>query len=84
MKQLRTKEDILQEFASRGLSISAWARAEGYSSQLVYQVLSGKKSCLRGQCHEIAVRLGLKDGLIGNLADLPFAGIRETGGRQQD
>ncbi|WP_083491122.1 DNA-binding protein [Stenotrophomonas terrae] len=61
---------IRQEFARRGVSISAWARTHGYSKQLVYQVLAGRKRCVRGQCHEIAVRLGLKTGVIGTVADI--------------
>ena len=65
---------IRQEFARRGVSISAWARAHGYSKQLVYQVLSGRKRCVRGQCHEIAVRLGLKTGVIGSVADIDAFG----------
>lgn len=70
-------EEVKAEFAMRGLSISAWARNHGYSAQLVYQVLDGRKRCLRGQSHEIAVRLGMKQGIIGStkdidaLADLP-------------
>ena len=66
---------IRQEFARRGVSISAWARAHGYSKQLVYQVLAGRKRCVRGQCHEIAVRLGLKDGVIGSVADIDALGV---------
>ena len=65
---------IRQEFARRGVSISAWARAHGYSKQLVYQVLAGRKRCVRGQCHEIAVRLGLKTGVIGSVADIDALG----------
>ena len=65
---------IRQEFARRGVSISAWARAHGYSKQLVYQVLAGRKRCVRGQCHEIAVRLGLKAGVIGSVADMDAFG----------
>ena len=65
---------IRQEFARRGVSISAWARAHGYSKQLVYQVLAGRKRCVRGQCHEIAVRLGLKTGVIGSVADIDAFG----------
>lgn len=65
---------IRQEFARRGVSISAWARAHGYSKQLVYQVLAGRKRCVRGQCHEIAVRLGLKAGVIGSVADIDAFG----------
>ena len=65
------KADAIRlEFARRGVSISAWARAHGYSKQLVYQVLSGRKRCVRGQCHEIAVRLGLKEGVLGTVADI--------------
>lgn len=65
---------IRQEFARRGVSISEWARAHGYSKQLVYQVLAGRKRCVRGQCHEIAVRLGLKDGVLGTVADIDAFG----------
>ena len=66
---------IRQEFARRGVSISAWAGAPGYSKQLVCQVLAGRKRCVRGQCHEIAVRLGLKNGVIGSVADIDALGI---------
>lgn len=67
---VRSAGDVRREFETRGMSIAAWARAHGYSSQLVYQVLSGKKACLRGQCHRIAVQLGMKRGLIASLEDL--------------
>ena len=63
-------EAVRREFARQGVSISSWARAHGYSSQLVYQVLAGRKRCVRGQCHQIAVRLGLKDGVLGTVADI--------------
>lgn len=69
---LRTPEDVRREFARRGLSISEWARASGFSVPLVYQVLSGKRAALRGQSHQIAVALELKEGLIGGVDDLPF------------
>ncbi|HET8635831.1 MAG TPA: DNA-binding protein [Acidobacteriaceae bacterium] len=66
----RSAEEVRRAFEVRGLSIAAWARAHGYSSQLVYQILAGRKPCLRGQSHRIAVHLGLKRGLIGSLQDL--------------
>lgn len=72
-RSIRTADEVRQLFQARGLSIAAWARSHGYSSQLVYQILSGRKSCLRGQSHEIAVRLGLKQGLIGALQDVDMA-----------
>lgn len=56
------------------MSISQWARAHGYSTRLVYQVLAGRMRCVRGQSHEIAVRLGLKQGVIGSVAAIDAAG----------
>lgn len=67
---LRNTAEIRLEFARRGLSISGWARLHGYSAQLVYGVLTGRNRGLRGQSHEIAVRLGLKHGLIGRVSDI--------------
>jgi gp16 family phage-associated protein len=72
MVHIHTKEEILHEFHLRGLSISAWAREHGFSISLVYQVLAGRRQGIRGQCHQIAVALNLKEGLIGALEDLPF------------
>lgn len=70
VRGIKTGAEVRAEFSRRGLSISAWARSHGYSAQLVYQVLAGRRGCVRGQCHEIAVRLGLKRGLIGNVTDI--------------
>jgi gp16 family phage-associated protein len=66
---VRSADEVRRDFAVRGLSIAAWARAHGYSSQLVYRVLAARKPCLRGQSHQIAVRLGLKRGLFGSLLE---------------
>ena len=63
---LQTIEEVRNEFNRRGVSISAWARANQVSEQLTYQVLSGKKRCLRGQSHDIAVLLGIKAGEISS------------------
>ena len=49
-------------FEESGIPVAEWARARGFSSGLVYQVLDGKRKCVRGQSHQIAVALGLKDG----------------------
>ncbi|MBD9479055.1 DNA-binding protein [Pseudoxanthomonas sp. PXM02] len=67
---LRSGAQVRSEFARRGLSISGWARLHGYSAQLVYGVLTGRNQGLRGQSHEIAVRLGLKHGLIGRVSEI--------------
>jgi gp16 family phage-associated protein len=70
----RTQEEVREEFLRNGLAIADWARAHGFSAQLVYQVLAGRKRCTRGKSHEIAVRLGLKAGQIGSVASIgrPF------------
>ncbi len=69
---LRTPEEIRQEFAMRGIAISSWAREMGFSPGLVHQVLAGRLRCVRGQAHQVAVILGLKSGEIGEISDLPF------------
>ncbi|QIL19762.1 DNA-binding protein [Thermomonas sp. HDW16] len=63
-------EEARQEFARHGVSIRQWAHIHGFPAQLVYQVLAGRKRCLRGKSHAIAVRLGLKPGVIGSVADI--------------
>ena len=69
---LRTIEEVLREFKETGVSISAWARANGFSVPLVYGVLSGRKKAARGQTHNIAITLGIKAGRIGRVEDLTF------------
>jgi gp16 family phage-associated protein len=71
--ELRTSEDVRRELALRGISVSDWAREMGYSPGLVHQVLAGRLRCKRGQAHKVAVALGLKEGLLGDISDLPFS-----------
>jgi gp16 family phage-associated protein len=61
---LRTGDEIRREFALRGIAVSEWALANHVSAPLTYQVLAGKKRCLRGQSHDIAVLLGMKAGHV--------------------
>ncbi len=61
---LRTAEEAKAELKRQGVSISAWARANGFSTNLVFEVLAGRKKCGRGETHDIAVKLGIKDGAI--------------------
>lgn len=61
---LRTPDEIRVDFKRKGVSITAWALANGFSTNMVFEVLAGRKKCVRGQAHKIAVLLGLKDGLI--------------------
>lgn len=69
----RTSKDVRDEFASKGISIVSWAQANGFNPNLVFEVLSGRKRCIRGQSHKIAVKLGLKRGEIVDDADIATA-----------
>lgn len=64
MPTLRTPDEIRVDFKRQGVSITAWALANGFSTNMVFEVLAGRKKCVRGQAHKIAVMLGLKDGSI--------------------
>lgn len=68
---LKTPEQVRSEFSRCGVSIAQWARANGFSPQLVYRVIQGS-SATRGKSHEIAVRLGMKDGDLSGLEALSF------------
>lgn len=61
---IRTREEIKEEFARRGLSLSAWATEHGFNRTLVHHVLNNRCAGRIGQSHKIAVLLGLKDGEI--------------------
>ena len=61
---MRTPQEVRNELQKRGLSIADWARQNGFSPELVHQVLNSNKIPVRGKSHEIAVKLGLKDGII--------------------
>lgn len=61
---LRTADEARAELQAKGVSITKWAVANKFSPNLVFEVLGGRKKCIRGQAHEIAVKLGLKAGEI--------------------
>lgn len=61
--------EVRNAFRERGISVSEWARGRGFSLPLVYRVLSGRPAH-RGQSHEIAVALGLKQGRPPDIAEL--------------
>jgi gp16 family phage-associated protein len=66
---LKTRKQARDEFASRGLAYSDWARQRGYSAALVLMIVndddnSPHRKCLRGESHNIAVELGLKSGTV--------------------
>ncbi len=62
----RTTQEVRDELARKGITVSAWAVANGFNTALVLEVLKGNRQCIRGQSHRIAVALGLKEGEICN------------------
>jgi len=63
-KKVKTLKEVRDEFHRSGKSVMTWAKEHGFTVNLVYEVLNGKRKCFRGQSHRIAVRLGVKDGVI--------------------
>ncbi len=64
MPHLKTLEDARNMFARTGKTIRKWAQEIGVHENTVYEVLAGRKRCLRGDAHKVAVLLGIKDGVI--------------------
>mgnify|MGYP001327323398 CR=1 FL=1 len=62
----RTPAEARAELQRQGVSITQWAIANKFSPNLVFEVLGGRKKCIRGQAHDIAIRLGIKAGEICN------------------
>ncbi|EPG7723265.1 DNA-binding protein [Acinetobacter baumannii] len=73
---MRTSQEVRSELQKRGLSIADWARQNGFTRELVHQVLNSNKIPVRGKSHQIAVKLGLKDGIIE--PDFTFEKMKET------
>ena len=70
----KTRAQVREEFASRGWSISTWARDNSYSPNMVIAILADNQAnprikCLRGDAHNIAVALGLKEGVVSRRLD---------------
>ena len=64
MKKLRTPAEARAWLEYQGITIAQWARENHMHQSLVSEVLKGRKRCLRGMSHNIAVLLGMKDGVI--------------------
>lgn len=63
LRMCKTIEEARGEFVTTGRSIADWSRQNRFNVNLVYAVLAGKRRALRGQTHDIAVSLGIKEGL---------------------
>jgi len=62
----RTPEEARAWLDYQGISIAQWSRENSVHHSLVREILAGRKKCLRGMSHNIAVLLGMKDGVITN------------------
>lgn len=63
-KQLKTREEVLADFARKGMSIRRWAIEHGVQPATANAVLKGRLRGRIGESHKVAVLLGLKDGEI--------------------
>ncbi|HEM9000720.1 DNA-binding protein [Burkholderia cenocepacia] len=66
---VKTRTQVRDEFAKKGWSYSSWATKNGFPTGLVTQIIndddvSPKRTCRRGTSHNIAVKLGLKEGEV--------------------
>lgn len=77
----RTAQDVLNDFRFRGISVAEWARVNGFSPSLVYQVLRSGNIPAREKSHRIAVQLGMKKGMTEPDLDFYCKSSIETGGQ---
>jgi gp16 family phage-associated protein len=62
-QELLSPTQVQDWFSKSGISVVDWAAKHGFSPALVYAVMKGKRKCLRGESHHIAVALGMKRGI---------------------
>lgn len=59
-KQPYSSQKVKELFLASGVTISSWAKANGYSRHKVYFVINGQLKGHWGSSHDIAVALGMK------------------------
>ncbi|MHB1359387.1 MAG: DNA-binding protein [Rhodocyclaceae bacterium] len=62
-RELLSPDQVQAWFRESGVSVIDWAAENEFSPALVYAVMKGKRKCLRGKSHHIAVALGMKHGI---------------------
>jgi gp16 family phage-associated protein len=63
-RTLKSKDEILDDFSRKGVSVRSWAIANGLSPAVVHSLLRGRTTGRIGESHKAAVKLGLKHGEI--------------------
>lgn len=62
--KVKTVDEVRAEFAAAGITVSEWARANGFSRMTVVDLLRGQRQGKSGAAHRCAVALGLKAGVV--------------------
>lgn len=58
---VKSIQQIKNEFSESGASIAEWARENSFSPDLVYRILRNNRIPKRGESHQIAIKLGIKE-----------------------
>lgn len=58
----KTAEQVKAQFKAQGLTVTQWAKDNGFEPTSVSQVLNGFAKGNYGKAHDIAVALGMKAG----------------------
>lgn len=62
--KVKTVEQVRAEFAAAGITVSEWARANGFSRMTVVDLMRGQRQGKSGAAHRCAIALGLKVGVV--------------------
>lgn len=66
MAQLKTREQVIADLSSKGISVAKWARAHDLNPSTVRAVLKENRQARIGESHKAAVLLGIKQGEVVN------------------
>jgi len=58
--KLRTASEVSDWLVRHGVSVTEWARANGFDRSVVYALLNGRTQGRHGKAHHAAVALGMK------------------------
>jgi gp16 family phage-associated protein len=56
----KTPDSVRAEFYRKGITFNEWAIRHGFKYFNVIAVMNGRTKCRRGESHQIAIALGLK------------------------
>lgn len=61
---MKTGTQVIGEMRKRGETVTSWTRKNGFTGQQVRNVIYGRAKGNWGISHAVAVKLGMKDGVI--------------------